>query len=177
MNRAADAILAEQIPSSSSPFATSAQAFPPQKTHFLSPKKMDPRPLTFFSLFFTLPFLMEELLLLKSCTPIVDLFPSRKLVLPHPTQDWHLAQLGCAQHPEPKVPSWFSVFNTVFVHELCTGGGGTGEGGGGISREFPSGEHLKSDRAGAASIHPSIAVGRTTKPVGAGGRGRQCSGL
>ena len=74
MNRAADAILAEQIPSSSSPFATSAQAFPPQKTHFLSPKKMDPRPLTFFTLFFTLPFLMEELLLLKSSCQLLTSF-------------------------------------------------------------------------------------------------------
>ena len=166
MNRAADAILAEQIPSSSSPFATSAQAFPPQKTHFLSPKKMDPRPLTFFSLFFTLPFLMEELLLLKSCTPIVDLFPSRKLVLPHPTQDWHLAQLGCAQHPEPKVPSWFSVFNTVFVHELCTGGGGRGRGGRNFAR-VPL-RRAPEVRPSGRGQHPSIHRGREDNETGRG---------
>lgn len=155
MNRAADAILAEQIPSSSSPFATSAQAFPlPQRLVFLSSKKHG----SSSSDFFTLPFLLSviQLLVLKSCMPIVDLFPCRKLVLPHPTQDWHLAQLGCAQHPEPKVPSWFSVFNTVFVH----GPRPAGDGGGRISREFPSGEQVKSDRAGAASIHPSRSGGQ-----------------
>ena len=173
MNRAADAILAEQIPSSSSPFATSAQAFPPQKTHFLSPKKMDPRPLTFFSLFFTLPFLMEELLLLKSSCQLLTSFQ---------VENWscHIPpRIGIS--PNSGVPSTLSPrchlgfrSSTPFSY---TDRDPLGTGGGRISREFPSGEHLKSDRAGAASIHPSIAVGRTTKPVGAGGRGRQCSGL
>ena len=148
----------------------------PPKDSFSFSQKNGSSSSDFFLSFFHSPF-PDGRIAPPEVMPIVDLFPSRKLVLPHPTQDWHLAQLGCAQHPEPKVTSWVSVFNTGFVHELCTGGGGTGEGGGGISREFPSGEHLKSDRAGAASIHPSIAVGRTTKPVGAGGRGRQCSGL
>ena len=118
--------------------------------------------------FFTLPFLLSviQLLVLKSCMPIVDLFPSRKLVLPHPTQDWHLAQLGCAQHPEPKVPSWFSVFNTVFVHELCTGGGGRGRGGRNFAR-VPL-RRASEVRPSGRSQHPSIHRGREDNGTGRG---------
>ena len=168
MNRAADAILAAQIPSSSSPFATSAQTFPPKDLFSFSQKNGSSS--SDFFLIFHSP------------------FPDGRIEVMHATQltsfrveNWscHIPprigispNSGVPSTPRPRCHLGFRS-STPFSYTNCVlGWGGRGTGGGGISREFPSGEHLKSDRAGAASIHPSIAVGRTTEPVGAGGRGR-----